>query len=412
MEQKTATPGAPPKDDGTTPWKLLALLMTMTAIGSMSLNILVPAVPKLVQVLASDTETVQLTISLYIFGLATAQLFTGPLSDRFGRRPVILAGFALATLASLGAIAMSNAPGLIAMRFLQAIGGATGVAIGRAIIRDMFGRERSAQMIGLVASAMAIAPMTAPLIGGLLETAFGWEAIFLFAATASLIVLIWTYNTLPETRAELAPGTERDTFRKNIGTLFRSPRFVGYILSAALGSGAFFVYVGAGPHVIVTMMHRTPTEYGMWFIPTAGGYIIGNFVTSRLSVRFGIDLMLWWGNIVNVFGAVCGIALLFYVDSPLPIAAAGTIMGIGNGIMLPNAIAGAVSIRPQAAGTASGLLGCTQMLFGALTAQFAGHLIAGATTPWPMLLHMLTISAVAVLVFHFLIRPHPTPAHK
>lgn len=412
MEQKITTPGAHPKDDGTTPWKLLVLLMTMTAIGSMSLNILVPAVPKLVQALASDTETVQLTISVYILGLAIAQLFTGPLSDRFGRRPVILVGFLLATLASLGAIAMSSAPGLIAMRFLQAIGGATGVAIGRAIIRDLFGRERSAQMIGLVASAMAITPMTAPLIGGLLETAFGWQAIFLFAATASLIVLGWTYYTLPETRTATAPGAEPDTFRKNIDTLFRSPRFVGYVLSAALGSGAFFVYVGAGPHVIITMMHRTSAEYGLWFIPTAGGYIVGNAITSRLSMRFGIDRMLWWGNIVNVFGPACGVALLFYVNGPLPIVIAGTIMGIGNGIILPNAIAGAVSIRPQAAGTASGLLGCTQMLFGAFTAQFAGHLIAGATTPWPMVLHMLTISAMAALVFLFLIRPHPTPIYK
>jgi DHA1 family bicyclomycin/chloramphenicol resistance-like MFS transporter len=412
VEQKITAASTPPKDDGTTPWKLLALLMTMTAIGSMSLNILVPAVPKLVEVLASDTDTVQLTISLYIFGLATAQLFTGPLSDRFGRRPVILAGFSLATLASLGAIAMSNAPGLIAMRFIQAIGGATGVAIGRAIIRDLFGRERSAQMIGLVASAMAIAPMLAPLIGGVLESLFGWQSIFVFAATASLIVLIWTFRTLPETRAVRAPGAEPDTFRKNIGTLFRNRRFIGYVLSAALGSGAFFVYVGAGPHVIITMMQRTSAEYGLWFIPTAMGYIIGNFCTSRLSVRFGIDRMLWWGNVVNVLGAICGIALLFYIESPLPIAAAGTIMGIGNGIMLPNAIAGAVSIRPQAAGTASGLLGCTQMLFGAITAQFAGHLIAGATTAWPMLLFMLAISLAAVLVFFVLVRPHPMPAHK
>ena len=124
MEQLTPK-AAPPKDDGTTPWRLLILLMTMTAIGAMSLNILVPAVPKLVQALASDTETVQLTISIYIFGLATAQLFTGPLSDRFGRRPVLLFGFSLTTLAGLAAIFAPNAPTLIALRFLQAIGGAS-----------------------------------------------------------------------------------------------------------------------------------------------------------------------------------------------------------------------------------------------------------------------------------------------
>jgi DHA1 family bicyclomycin/chloramphenicol resistance-like MFS transporter len=411
VEQQIKPVETTPKDDGTTPWRLLALLMTMTAIGSMSLNILVPAVPRLVQILASDTETVQLTISIYVFGLAIAQLFTGPLSDRFGRRPVILAGFTIATLASLGAIAMSNVSGLIGMRFLQAIGGATGVAIGRAIIRDLFGRERSAQMIGLVASAMAIAPMTAPLIGGLLETAFGWESIFIFAASASLIVLIWAWQTLPETRTELAPGMERDTFRQNIGTLFGNPRFVGYVLSAAFSCGGFFVYVGAGPHVIITMMHGTPAEYGLWFIPTAIGYIVGNTFTSRLSVRYGIDAMIWWGNIVNLAGGVCGLLLLPFIDTvgPLPIVVAGTIMGTGNGLVLPNAIAGAVSIRPRAAGTASGLVGATQMFLGAFTAQYAGHLIASATTPLPMILHMIATAAAAMLAYLFLVRM-PRPA--
>ena len=388
--------------------------MTMTAIGAMSLNILVPAVPKLVQILASDTETVQMTISVYILGLATAQLFTGPLSDRFGRRPVLLVGFALTTCAGLAAIFMPNAPALIAMRFLQAIGGATGVAIGRAIIRDLFGRERSAQMIGLVASAMALAPMISPLIGGILETLFGWQAIFAFAATASFIVLVWTWRMLPETRAEMAPGVARDTFRMNIGALFRNKRFVGYILSAAFGSGAFFVYVGAGPHVIITMMHRSSAEYGLWFIPTALGYIIGNFVTSRLSVRFGIDHMLWWGNIINLLGALCGLALLPFVDTvgPLVIVTAGTIMGIGNGIMLPNAIAGAVSVRPQAAGTASGIVGATQMFFGAFTAQLAGHLVAYATTPFPMVLHMILVAAGGLLAFVLLVQPHPRTKAK
>lgn len=406
MEQKVDTPHAALREDGTTPWRLLALLMTMTAIGSMSLNILVPALPRLVEVLASDTETVQLTISLYLLGLAIAQLFTGPLSDRFGRRPVILAGFALATLASLGAIAMSNAPGLISMRFLQAIGGATGVAIGRAIIRDLFGRERSAQMIGLVASAMALAPMAAPLVGGLLESAFGWESIFMFAATASFIVLIWTWRTLPETRAQLVPGVERDTFGKNIGTLFRSPRFVGYILCAAFSCGGFFVYVGAGPHVIITMMHGTPAQYGLWFIPTAIGYIIGNTITSRLSVRYGIDAMIWVGNLINLSGGGLALLLLPFTDTigPLPIVAGATIMGMGNGLVLPNSIAGAVSIRPQAAGTASGLVGFTQMSIGAVTAQLAGHLIADASTPLPMVLQMIATAAIALLAYLFLVR--------
>ena len=223
---------------------------------------------------------------------------------------------------------------------------------------------------------------------------------------AAFIVLVWTWRMLPETRAELAPGAVRDTFGENIGVLFRNRRFVGYILNAALGSGAFFVYVGGGPHVIITMMHKTSTEYGLWFIPTALGYIIGNFLTSRLSVRLGIDTMLWWGNIISLIGALCGVALLPFVDTvgPLVIASAGTIMGIGNGVLLPNAIAGAVSIRPQASGTASGILGATQMFFGAITAQLAGHFVAYASTPLPMVAHMLALALVTLGFYVLLIR--------
>ena len=309
-------------DDGTTPWRLLALLMTMTAIGSMSLNILVPGraaagAKRLRATPRPSSSRFRFTCS----ASPLAQLCTGPLSDRFGRRPVILVGFALATCASLGAILMSNAPGLIAMRFLQAIGGATGVAIGRAIIRDLFGRERSAQMIGLVASAMAIAPMVAPLIGGILDTAVR------LASRSSCSPRrrhssCWCGHgaRLPETRARRRRGVEHERLARQHRALFTNRRFIGYVLSAAFGCGAFFVYVGAGPHVIITMMHRSPTEYGLWFIPTAGGYIIGNFVTSRLSVRFGIDAMICGGAISSTSSAaLCGFALLPFVDTVGPL---------------------------------------------------------------------------------------------
>jgi DHA1 family bicyclomycin/chloramphenicol resistance-like MFS transporter len=407
VEQTTPRQHPVLRDDGRTPWRLLALLMTMTAIGSMSMNILVPAVPRLVSALKSDKETVQLTISLFMLGLAFAQLFTGPLSDRFGRRPVILAGFAIATCASLGAIATSNAAGLIVARIFQAIGGATGVVMGRAIIRDLFGRERSAQMIGLVASAMAIAPMIAPLIGGFLDTTFGWEAIFIFAAAASFLVLGWAWWTLPETRRVSSDDVEHKGLWLNVRFLLRNRRFIGYVLSAALGCGAFFVYVGAGPHVIITMMERSPTEYGVWFIPTACGYIIGNFITSRLSIRFGVDSMIFWGNIMNLFGLATGFMLLPFVAAvgPLVLVVPGTLMGLANGIILPNAIAGAVSVRPQVAGTASGLTGFTQMSLGAVMTQVAGHLIAGASGATPALMCMLVTSVLCLVVYIALLPP-------
>jgi MFS transporter, DHA1 family, multidrug resistance protein len=396
-------PHAALHDDGRTPWRLLGLLMTMTAIGSMSLNILVPAVPRLADLFAADVEIIQLTISLYIVGLALAQLMSGPLSDRFGRRPVILSGFALATCAGLGAIVVTGASGLILMRVLQAIGGATGVAIGRAIIRDLFGRERSAQMLSMIASAMAVAPMVAPLIGGLLDVWFGWQAIFLFAASASLLVFGWTASTLPETRPERPAG--QGGFFTDVRTLAFSRRYIGYVLNAALSCGAFFVFVGGGTHVVITMMHRTPTEYGAWFLAVSGGYIVGNIITSRLSVRYGVDKMLLWGNILELAGAAIGVVMMIYVDTfgLIAIVATPTLISIGNGILLPNAIAGAVSVRPLAAGTASGLLGCTQMLFGALMAQIAGHLVAGATTAWPIVVQMVLTTVACAVAYVFLL---------
>ena len=328
---------------------------------------------------------------------------SGPLSDRFGRRPVILCGFALSTCAGLGAIVMTSASGLILMRVFQAIGGATGVAIGRAIIRDLFGRERSAQMLSLIASAMAVAPMVAPLVGGLIDRWFGWQAIFLFTASASVLVFGWTASTLPETRPERS--TSSDSFLTDVRTLAFNRRYIGYVLTAALSCGAFFVFVGGGTHVVITMMHRSPTEYGLWFLAVSGGYILGNIITSRLSVRLGVDAMLWWGNIAELAGAAIGVVLMVYVDTLglLAVVAAPALISIGNGILLPNAIAGAVSVRPLAAGTASGLLGCTQMLFGGLMAQIAGHLVSGATTAWPIVVQMVVVTVACAVAYVLLL---------
>jgi DHA1 family bicyclomycin/chloramphenicol resistance-like MFS transporter len=252
--------------------------------------------------------------------------------------------------------------------------------------------------------------MLAPLIGGVIDTLYGWQAIFLFAAILSFIVFLWTWYSLPETRSRAAEDVAHHAFFPTVRGLVKNPRFLGYIFSAALGSGAFFVYVGAGPHVIITMMGRSSAEYGLWFLPTAGGYIIGNMLTSRLSVRYGIERSLLWGNLVNIIGAFSGVALLPYIDTlgPLVVVAPASIMGIGNGIVLPNAIAGAVSIRPQVAGTASGFLGFVQMLFGALTTQLSGMLVASSTTPAPMVIHMMIVGVACLVVYWVLLRPPRT----
>lgn len=393
-------------------WQLLTLLVAMTAIGPIMLNIVVPALPNLAAQLVADPHTVQLTVSLYLAGLAAAQLPIGPLSDRFGRRPVVLAGLALTVVASFGAIAATSVTWLIAARIVQAVGASTGLAVSRAIIRDLFDRERSAAMIGLVATAMVVAPMIAPLIGGLLETAFGWRAIFLFVGIVSLVVLIWAAAILPETRRQTFGSSADAGFLADLRRLATSTTFLGYVLCAAFGSGTFFVFLGGGPHAVVTLMGRSPAEYGVWFALSSLGYMSGNFATSRLSEQHGVDAMIRWGLAFEAFGVLAAILLALFAHAwgPAGIFLPQLVISFGNGLMLPNAIAGAVSVRPQAAGTASGILGCAQMAVGAAFVQLGGQVLMGAASALPMALLMAGVTVAFALAFYVLVQRRLNPS--
>ena len=385
-----------------TPWRLLALLIAMTGVGSLSLNILVPAIPSMVAKFATEPANVQLAVSLYLLGLAVAQLIFGPLSDRFGRRPVVLAGLALATVASTAAIFAANIASLITARVVQSLGASTGQTIGRAIIRDLYDRDQAASMIGLVTSVVVLMPMAAPLIGGILDTLFGWESIFVFTTILSLTVFVWAVIALPETRkGSTAPG-ERGHFRADLAALASSPRFFGYALCAGLGSAPFFSFLGGAPHVVVSMLGRTSAEYGLWFFVPSVGFMAGNFAVSRLTARFGINALIWWGVVLTIVG--CLINVLVYVAIPgwdmATIFLPQIMIGFGNGLLLPTSVAGAVSIRPQVAGTASGMTGFIQMAIGAAAAQLGGHIVAHASNALPMMLLMLAFGvATAVAVF-------------
>jgi MFS transporter, DHA1 family, multidrug resistance protein len=377
----------------------------MTGVSSLSLNILVPAIPSLVMKFATDPANVELTVSLYLMGLAVAQLVFGPLSDRFGRRGVVLTGLALATLASTAAIFAGSIASLVAWRVVQSLGASTGQTIGRAIIRDLYERDRAASMIGLVTSVVVLMPMVAPLIGGILDTLFGWESIFVFSAALSCFVFAWAVIALPETRQVSALPGERNRFRSDLRALAASPRFFGYALCAGLGSAPFFSFLGGAPHVVVSMLGRTSAEYGLWFFVPSFGFMAGNFAVSRLSGRLGIDALIWWGIAFTIAG--CLLNALVYIAFPgwemATIFLPQVIIGFGNGLLLPTAVAGAVSIRPQVAGTASGLTGFIQMAICAGAAQLSGHAIARASDAMPMLLLMLffgiaTAAAVLALV--------------
>jgi DHA1 family bicyclomycin/chloramphenicol resistance-like MFS transporter len=389
---------------------LLALLMAMTALGPLSLNILVPAVPNLVVTMNTDPATVQLTISLYLFGIAVSQLALGPLSDRFGRRPVVIVGLTITAAASVLAIAMSSIGGLITARLLQAFGASTGLVIGRAIIRDLYDRERAASMIGWVTTVMVAAPMVAPLIGGLLDTAFGWESIFVFVAVSSCAVLAWAVMGLPETRPDHIIGGGVRFVARETRELMRDRNFVGYVLASAIATATFFAFLGGGPHLVIGIMGRSSAEYGAWFALTAFGYMVGNLIAARVSPRFGVDTMIRAGIALQILGAIVSIVLAhaFPLGGPETVFPAQFLLSCGNGIFLPNAVAGAISVRPQAAGTASGITGFVQMGLGAAAAQAMSTVVAHSSTAQPMAWTMLILAGIAMMLFVLLVRPTPT----
>jgi len=397
-------PTAKPQADTGHPYRLLALLIAVTAVGPLSLNILTPALPGLIVSFGADAGVVQLTLSLYLLGMAISQLVLGPLSDRFGRRPVMLAGLALTVAASVAALATTSIAGLIVARTAQAFGATVGITIGRAMIRDLYDRGRAASMIGWVTMAMVVAPMIAPLIGGALETSLGWHAIFIFVGAFAAAVLAWTGIALPETRA--VPASEGAAMLlREVSVLLGERSFLGYALVAAFNSAMFFTFIGGAPHVVVTVMHRSSAEYGIWFVILSLVYMAGNFAAGRWSARYGVDAMVRGGVAVTVFGAALGIAwvLIEPQGSPLVIFAPQMIIGFASGFMLPNAISGAVSVRPEAAGAASGITGFMQMGLGAATSQLVGHLLDGAHTAMPLAAIVLVLCVCGLVAFFALV---------
>lgn len=391
--------------------RLLVLLIAMASVGPLSVNIIVPAIPGLALSLNADPATVQLTISLFFAGLACAQLILGALSDRFGRRPVLLTGFAITVLSSFAAAAAASITTLVMARTVQALGASTGIVIGRAIVRDVFSRDRAASMLGWVTMSTVVIPMFGPLIGGLLDEWWGWRSIFLFVGASALIVVVWAAASLPETRPpQSAAGTSFRQLWIESRALFATPAFAGFALCAGMISGPYYIVLGATPQVVITQMGRSPAELGLWFILSSLGYMAGNYLAGRFSARFGIYAMIWWGLVLELIGTVAAVAMVPLLPVVGPIALFGpiTLIYLANGIALPSAIAGAISVRPEAAGTASGVAGFTQMGCGALFSQLITYPMAGATTALPMTIAMVIISVAGLVIYWFLIRPSKT----
>jgi MFS transporter, DHA1 family, multidrug resistance protein len=401
MHGVTGKPPGAATDIATSRFMLL-LLVAMTGVAPISLYMLVPALPVLATTFGRDISVAQMTVSLYMVGIACSQIIMGPLSDRFGRRPVLLAGLGLMVAASAGCIFAETLPQLIAARFLQALGGATGMVVSRAIIRDLYSRERISSMISLVIAVMMIAQMLSPLTGGLLETAFGWRSIFYVITAASLAIAVAIAFALPETRRD---RTEAGGFRGDVGSLFTSRAFIGYVLCQVLASQIIFAFAGGGPYIVVMQMGRSSAEYGAWFATTGFAYLIGNLFCVRFAPRHSLERLIWFGLALQLAGALLNLLWGVTGLNQAPAWLFGTQMLVmfANAFVMSNSAAGAISVRPEAAGTASGAMGFLQMGVGSLVSQFGAYLGGHFATPVPLNAAIVVLSIACASTMLFLV---------
>ncbi|KWV60984.1 MFS transporter [Bradyrhizobium macuxiense] len=390
------------KDNIATSKVMLLMLVVMTGVAPISLYMLVPALPVLATTFERDISIAQMTVSLYMVGIALSQLIMGPLSDKFGRRPVLLAGLGLMVAAGIGSVFAQTLPQLIAARFFQALGGASGMVISRAIIRDLYPRERVGAMISLVVAALMIAQMVSPLTGGLLETAFGWRAILYLITAASLTVTVFIALALPETRRD---RTDSPSFRGDLGKLMRSRAFVGYMLCQVLASQIIFAFAGGGPYIVVTQMGRSSAEYGAWFACTGFAYLVGNLLCVRFAPRHSLEKLIWFGLALQVGGSLLNLVLSFTGMNQAPSWLFGTqmIVMVANAFVMANSAAGAISIRPEAAGTASGAMGFLQQGIGSLISQFGAYLGGHSATTLPLTSAIFAISLACACTMIFVV---------
>jgi MFS transporter, DHA1 family, multidrug resistance protein len=358
----------------------LGLLAAVTAIGFCALHIVVPALPILAKAFAASPAHVQPVLTLYLAGIAGGQILYGPLSDRFGRRPVLIAGlvtFLAGTL--LCGLAWSLAA-LVVGRVLEAVGACAGIVLGRAIIRDVYEREAAARGIALVMMAMTLAPAVAPAFGAYLAEWIDWRAIFALLGVLGAVVLAMTVSRLGETN----PQPARLDFVGMLVSylaLLRSPAFLGFALCSACTSASWFTFCAGAPFVLSTLMHRPPSTYGLMILLPMAAYMLGNALTARFAVRLGSMTLFVSGLALSLAAGIMMALWCLLAPSPWALFVPIAVSSVGNGMSQPPAMVAGLSVYPRIAGAASGLIGCLQMAVAGLGSFVIGILPQDSTLP-------------------------------
>lgn len=387
--------------DRTTPPHITTLIL-LAGLSAMVMNIFLPSLPEMAEYFGTDYAVMQLSVPLFLFCSGILQLFIGPISDNLGRRKVMMGGLVLFIFATLGCIFAPNATVFLFFRVGQAII-ATAMVLSRAVIRDLYTQDQSASMMGYVTMGVALVPMISPAIGGAIEQVFDWTVTFWLMAVLGALILVIVWADMGET-ARHSGKSLIGQFRE-YPELLRARRFWGYAMASGFCSGAFYAYLGGAPFVGSTVFGLNPFWLGIYFGAPAIGYFAGNFLTGLYAVKFGINAMVFWGCIANALGGA--VSLLIFLSgygTAETFFGLMTLVGLGNGLCIPNAAAGMLSVRPHLAGTASGLGGAIMIGGGSGLAVLAGALLTPETGAYPLLWLMLLTAIAGVISIALVIR--------
>ena len=388
---------------------LAVLLTTLVALGPLSTDLYLPSLPTLARVFASDVASVQLTLSVFLAGFACGQIVYGPLSDRYGRRPVLLGGLLLFCVGSLGCVFAESIDRLILARFVQALGACAGPVIGRAVVRDLWGASESARVIAYMGGAMAIGPLLGPTLGGFLTVLFGWQSNFVLLLLVAVVQLAVVARVLGESNVHRDPeATTPARMLANFRRLLADRSYLGYLLTFSFSYSALFAFISASSFVLADRHGLTPQVYGMCFGIVVAGYLIGSVASGRLVRRLGSDGLLARGACL---GAVAGVSMAVLefsgVHGVAAILAPMFFCTVATGLVMPNAIARALAPYPTMAGSASALMGFVQMTLAAGVGIAVGHALAAGAQA--LAVAVALCSVLALLSYLALIRVRRAP---
>ena len=378
---------------------LTLLLAMLTGLGPLSVDMYLASLPSIGRLLGAPTSQVQLTISAYLIGFAVAQVFYGPLSDRHGRRPVLIAALGIYLLATLACALAFSIETLIAARFVQAVGGSGASVLARAVVRDMYEGTRVGRELARMAAIMALAPLVAPLIGGVLQTAFGWRSNFvaLFCFGAVAWVMVWFL--LPETLRQRAPEPV-----SIVSTLRSYRRFLadaGFVVHLGIATCCLcelFAWISGAAFVLQDIYGLSALAFGLAFAVGSSGYMVGTAIAARFVMRWGSRRTMGFGTAAMALGGLAMVVMLAFTSHGAwgVIAAIGLYM-IGMGMTLAQAQAGALLPYPDRAGAASSLLGFVTQTSSAVVGAILGHTLG--LTAWPLAIAVAIAGSLSLLLW-------------